>query len=730
MELPAPVVEDAAPDAAATPSHLAADQASAQEAEAELLSYKAALDLQAIVGITDRAGRITGVNDPFCRISQYSREELVGRTHSLLNSRHHPRAFFVEMWRTIGSGATWHGEICNRAKDGSLYWVDTTIVPRHAASGAITGYVSIRYDITKRKTAEAALIEENRKRERAELLLRDVIEALPNGIAAYDADDRLVLFNEAFREFYDRTAPAIVEGATFESILRYGIDHGQFARIGSTRTEQDAWFEARLRDHHNPGRRWIQHLADDRWLQVQERVSRSGHVVGVRTDVTDLKLAERKIKQQAERDPLTGLYNRRVVLDRLGRLLASASQAERFGALVLVDLDGFKAVNDTLGHDAGDSLLTQVGERFQATVRKADIVARLGGDEFAIVLFNLTTPQDAERIVDKLQRCLLPPVQLAARPVTLSASFGVAIVPEHGATPVELMKHADLALYQAKEHGRSTYAVYTPQLQLNIERQASMTEALRNALAEDQILVALQPQTSFTTGRHTGFEALVRWQHEGAMVPPPELISIAENSGLIVNLGYRIIDRAMATMRGMHEAGLAPGRLALNVASAQLQDADFVRRLRELMARHRLHPVDIEIEITENVVIGPGAHTIVATLQELHAAGIGIALDDFGTGYASLSHLKRLPLDRLKIDRSFVRGLHTNPQDAVIARAIITLAHGLGLQVVAEGVETERQFQFLAEEGCDYAQGYLISVPLTARRAHDYMRTQAEFTVI
>ena len=700
------------------------------ETQAELESYKVALNQHAIVGVTDRAGTIVSVNDQFCRISQYPRAELVGKKHSLLNSHHHPREFFRSMWRTIASGQPWHGDICNRAKDGSLYWVDTTIVPRRGVDGRVCGYVSIRYDITTRKAAEAAQAEEIRKRETAEMLLRDIIEALPNGVAAYDADDRLAIFNSAYREFYDVMAPAIVEGASFESILRYGVEQGQFTLSKETEASRQAWFEARMQDHRNPGRRLIQHLAGGRWLQVQERLSRSGYVVGVRTDITELKLAERQIKQQAERDPLTGLYNRRVVLDRLGRLLNAERQPTRLGALVLVDLDGFKSVNDTLGHDAGDALLVEVAERFRDAVRKTDTVARLGGDEFALILPNLTSEQDAGRIVEKLLQCLAPPVSIGTRTVIASASFGVALIPRHGQSPTDLMKHADMALYEAKGSGRCTYAIYSPQLRRIVERRTAMTAALRTAMARDQIQVALQPQVSFANGRHIGFEALVRWRRGRTPVPPPEIISVAEEAGLVVSLGYHIIDKAMTAMRRMLDAGMEPGRLALNVAAAQLKEPDFVGHLRGLIARHRLNPGEVEIEVTENVVLDRSASTIVTTLRELHAAGIAIVLDDFGTGFASLAHLKRFPLSRLKIDRSFVAGINSNGDDAAIAGAIISLAHSLDLEVVAEGVETEDQYQTLSNIGCDLAQGYLISMPLLGDDVFDYMNRQATFAMI
>ncbi len=417
------------------------------EALSELSSYRAALNRHAIVGITDRGGRIIEVNDLFCEISQYSRAELIGRQHRILNSGHHPKPFFRDMWRTISSGESWHGDICNRAKDGSLYWVDTTIVPRKGAEGAIAGYVSIRYDITRRKQAEVALQEENCRREQVERLLRDILEALPNGITAYDESDRLVLFNSAYREFYGLTAPAIHEGASFESILRYGLERGQFLNVRDTEAARESWLSSRLKDHSTPGRSFIQHLSGDRWLQVQERRSPGGYVVGVRTDVTDLKRAERKIKEQAARDPLTGLYNRRAMLDRLERALEGARRDERAGALLLLDLDGFKQVNDTLGHDAGDEMLVRIATRLQTVLRKTDHVARLGGDEFAIILCNLASDGDARRIAEKLLRALQEPLEIGGKSLLPAASFGIALFPQHGSNATELRDCQDFRVW-------------------------------------------------------------------------------------------------------------------------------------------------------------------------------------------------------------------------------------------------------------------------------------------
>ncbi|SHF63630.1 sensor domain-containing protein [Devosia limi] len=701
-------------------SHSSLD-ASVAEAAADLAAYRTAVNQQAIVAVTDRAGRITAVNGLFCRISQYSRSELIGQSHNILNSSYHPRSFFKGMWRQIGSGMVWRGDICNRAKDGSIYWVDTTIVPKLGHNGRSIGYVSIRYDITARKTAEAALVTENQRRHDVEALLHDIIEAVPNGIAACDANGRLILFNTAFQDCYPLARQAIHEGALFEDVLREATQNGQFVLPADSEASKAAFIAARLKEFQRPGRRFVQHLTDGRWLQVQERLSQSGYVVGVRTDVSELKQAERQIKHQAERDALTGLYNRRAILEQLARVLNVSRTSEKVGALIIVDLDGFKAINDSYGHDAGDQLLVALAGRLKATVRQSDVVARLGGDEFALIIQNLNAAQDVQRIAEALLRSLSQQVKLGRRLVIPSASLGVAIYPQDGNTPKELLKNADLALYKAKDRGRATYVVCSPELREGKLRRASMIKALQTAMARGLIEMALQPLVKAGTAEHVGFEALVRWRTQHRDVPPPELISLAEEAGLVVQLGYYIIDRSLKALKDLMDLGLNPGRIAINAAADQLRQPDFSQRLNELIARHGLLPRDVEVEITEGVILARSSARIATTLQELHDTGVSIALDDFGTGYASLSHLKQFPIDSLKIDQSFVRGMTSDNDDSVIARTVISLAHSLGMSVVAEGVETEEQFRFLSNYGCDFIQGYLIGAPMFPDAAKAYL---------
>jgi diguanylate cyclase (GGDEF)-like protein/PAS domain S-box-containing protein len=691
-----------------------------KQAHNELSAHKAALDQHAIVAVTNRAGKIFYANERFCQISGYSREELIGQKHNIVNSGHHPKPFFVDMWRTISQGRPWHDEICNRSKSGSFYWVDTTIVPLRAEAGHIVGFVSIRYDITKRKDAEFALKEENAKRRKAEALLRDLLESIPDGIVAFNENDRLTHCNSAIKNFYSVAAPAIVEGARFSDILEYAIDHGQYSALIGDRRARAEYLDVRLSRHRNPGRPIIQQLNDGRWLQVQERRSKTGRTVAICTDISEIKRAEGTIKRQAERDPLTGLFNRAVLLDRLSKALSNRRRTEQSGALVLIDLDNFKDVNDTLGHDAGDELLVRLAHRFSDALRKSDTIARIGGDEFAVLLPNLVTVSDVEKVIGKLVSRVNEPVTLGHRTIRPGCSLGVTFFPRDGQTPKDLLKNADIALYQAKARGRGGYCFFNSTLREGLEQFQAMSDALRVALDRDEIEVAFQPQIAFEGRRHAGFEGLARWNNQGRWAPPSEFIPVAEETGLIIPLGYRVLEKCLAMVRDFQDKGFDAGQVAVNVAASQLKQDDFAERVQSLLARHGVEPQSLEIEVTENVLLDRASDRIAESLHGLRRLGVTIALDDFGTGYASLSHLKRFPVDRLKIDQSFVREIESRPQCAIIVRAIINLAHNLGMQVVAEGIETKTQFEFLREQGCDIAQGHLIGRPMSADAMRSY----------
>jgi diguanylate cyclase (GGDEF)-like protein/PAS domain S-box-containing protein len=686
--------------------------------------YQAALDGNAIVAVTDLRARILFVNAQFSRVSGYDEAELLGQSHAIVNSGHHPREFFIEMWRTIARGARWQGEICNRTKLGEIYWVDTTIVPLTGPEGRLEAYMSIRYDITRLKVAEAALREEIEKRRKAEALLTDVIETVPTGIVAFDAEDRLVMFNQAYAACFPHTPEAVRLGRSFEALLRDTVVAGDYVLSRNTPAAREAWIQNRLREHQNPSLMRVQEMADGRWMQIQERRSGSGHVVATCTDITELKRSEEAVKYLAEHDSLTGLRNRSTLPRHLAEAVATSLQTGRAGALLVVDLDGFKRVNDTYGHAAGDAMLVEISRRLTRSVRGTHNVVRLGGDEFAIIIPNVADGSEVAKIAAKLSAVVEQPLEVAKRIIHPKSSIGGALFPRDGQKLKVLLKKADLALYRAKAQKAEGWQLFSRSMQADIEKQRRMATALSAAVASDRIEIALQPQFTLDDCGHVGFEALARWTHRGVSVPPSRFIPVAEQSGLISTIGLQVMDKSLRAMRELQQSGARVGTLAINVAADQIRSPEFPSILESMVRSHRMAPSDVELELTENILLDDRSVQIALSLTTLKAMGFSIALDDFGTGYASLSHLSRFPVDRIKIDREFVADIR-GPETCTIVRATIGLAHALGMKVVAEGIETQGQLAQLRRCDCDYGQGYLISRPLQENQLKGYMENKS-----
>lgn len=434
--------------------------------------------------------------------------------------------------------------------------------------------------------------------------------------------------------------------------------------------------------------------------------------------ITERKAAEEEIRTLAFYDPLTRLPNRRLLLDRLRQALASSSRSGRDGALLFIDLDNFKTLNDTLGHDMGDLLLQQVAPRLCSCVREGDTVARLGGDEFVIMLEDLSNnPEDAAiqiRIVgEKILAALNQPYELSSGKHHSTASIGATLFGEDRSSIDELLKQADIAMYQAKADGRNSLRFFDPDLQAAVHARAILEADLRRGIAEGQFLLHYQPQVD-GTGRLTGAEALIRWQHpERGLVLPATFIPLAEQTGLILPLGNWVLETACRQLAawGSHPE-TSHLTLAVNVSAHQLQQTGFIDQVMTAVIRAEANPRRIKLELTESMFL-ENLEDVIGKMTALNAQGLSFSLDDFGTGYSSLSHLKRLPLSQLKIDQSFVRDILTDANDATIAHTILDLGRSFGLTVIAEGVETEGQRAFLAQHGCGAFQGYLFGRPVS-----------------
>jgi diguanylate cyclase (GGDEF)-like protein len=448
-----------------------------------------------------------------------------------------------------------------------------------------------------------------------------------------------------------------------------------------------------------------------RWLH-QQVVPVEGGIVAIVRDISERKLVEERMQHLAHHDTLTGLPNRSLITDRLE--LATA-QARRHGGSVLVafiDLDGFKLVNDGLGHNAGDELLKVVAERMAGCLRAGDTVGRFGGDEFVLLLGESGAVADAAPVLERVREAVLRSITLCGQEVRVSCSIGVAVYPHDGDDAETLLMHADAAMYRAKELGKNNCQFYTGEMNAHIEEKLALLEGLRVALDQNQFRLVYQPKVDLRDGRVFGVEALVRWMHpEHSVIGPDRFIPLAEESGVIVALGEWVLRTACCQNRAWQDAGLAPLRISVNVSPRQFEEQQLVQRVARALADSGLAPEWLELEVTEGVIMRdlPGA---VAKMAALRAMGVSLSIDDFGTGYSSLSALKSFPISTLKIDKSFVRDLGRSEGDEAIASSIIGLAHRLKLRVIAEGVETEQQRSFLRENGCDEMQGYLFSRPV------------------
>ena len=551
----------------------------------------------------------------------------------------------------------------------------------------------------------------------AEEKYRAIFEDAVVGIFQITPEGRPLSVNRALAEMHGYDSPEQLLAEVSNVVHQLFVDPNRMDELRQMLEEKGAVRGAEIEVYRRDRTK--------KWVLMSLRAAIHGNSVlneGIVEDISDRKAAEEQVQLLAYYDALTGLPNRTLLRDRLSQALASARRQKCKVALLFLDLDRFKDINDSLGHSAGDLLLKEVAERLKRWAREQDTVARLGGDEFLIVLASVKDIPGAAVAAERLMDAMTAEFVVQGHPLMVSCSLGISIFPEHGADGETLIKNADAAMYSAKDYGRNNFQFFTGDMNAEVVERLTLENGLRLALDRKEFFLVYQPQMDIATGRITGLEALLRWQHaELGLVPPDKFIRIAENSGLIMPIGEWVLRTACSQARKWQDEGLLAVPVAVNVSAVQFRQEGFRKMIDRVLRETGLAPQYLELELTESLLLS-NADVTLSVLRGLKAMGLKLAIDDFGTGYSSFSYLKHFPVSKLKIDGSFVRDVAVNPDDAAITTAIISMAKSLNLKVIAEGVEDEVQMSFLRAHQCDEIQGYYFSKPLAVEEAADKLR--------
>jgi diguanylate cyclase (GGDEF)-like protein/PAS domain S-box-containing protein len=654
------------------------------------------------MSIADGSGALLGANPAFCEMTGFSEEELLAL--SVTNITHpDDQAETARLHAELRANVRDSFVINKRYRrpDGRYVWAQASVSAVRDKDGNVVSTIGIAENITERMHAEATLL----LRERA-------LESSANGVAIVNCSTQRYPIEYVNPAFGYMTGYSVAEvlGADFTMLLgkdasqpgveklRQAMENCQDARAVVRATRRDGlvyWSEFSI-------------------APVRAPSGAVTHFVAVMVDVSEGRKYQEQLEHQATHDALTGLANRSLLHDRIEQALTRAQRNGTIVAVTYIDLDQFKFVNDSLGHDVGDQLIREVGERLTHAIRNGDTVARIGGDEFVVVLTDSDSENDIMVAIVRIQDAMLESFVINELPVTVTASIGVSIYPKDASHRSQLLRNADMAMYRAKEEGRNNAQFYTRELNARVQERVFVERNMRAALERDEFRLYYQPQIQVASDRIVGAEALIRWEHPTrGLIPPAQFIGIAEETDLIVELGRWVIDTACKQWRAWQDAGLSPPMLAVNLAARQLKDPSLRDTVFACMYKYAVPASALGLEITESQIMD-NPDQVSSLLEEFRSAGLHVAIDDFGTGYSSLAYLKRLPVSTLKIDKSFVRDLETSAGDAAIAKAIISLAHSLGMDVVAEGVECEHQVEFMRLNGCDVIQGYFYGKPMPA----------------
>ncbi len=668
-----------------------------------------------VVGIfqTTLEGEFLSVNPALALGAGYdSPEDFLGHVHSTaqLYVGQKCRDELRDLVRTQRVVKDFEAEL--KAKDGSKRWVSIDVGATPDREGTNFHLEGTVQDITQRKRAEEAL-------HTAEQKYRSIFENAVLGIFQTTLEGEFLSVNPALARMAGYDSPEDF-CASVPCTAQLYIDPKRREQLRELIVAQKLVHDFEVEFKTKEGGK--------RTTSVNVRVTpdRDGtnfHLEGTVQDITERKAAEAQVQFLAYYDALTGLPNRTLLRDRILVALAGARRHREKVALLFLDLDHFKTINDSLGHSIGDQLLKEVAERLKKLTREPDTVARLGGDEFLVLMTDINETAEAVLVAERIVDAMAAEFVIQGHLLNVSCSLGISIFPDDGEEAEALFKNADLAMYDAKEHGRNNVRLFTPEMNIQAVERMTLENSLRSALERSEFYLVYQPQADLATGEIIGCEALIRWRHpELGVVPPNKFIPIAESSGLIIPIGEWVLRTACAQARQWQDQGLLAVPVAVNVSAVQFQQKDFLRLIETVLRESRLAPQYLELELTESLILS-NADVVLFMLQQLREMGVRLSIDDFGTGYSSLSYLKQFPVYKLKIDGSFVRDVDIDPDDAAIIGSILVMAKSLGLKVVAECVENEEQVSFLRAHHCDEIQGYYFSRPLPADELGDKLRS-------
>ncbi len=656
---------------------------------------------QAKVGIAHIAvdGHFLRVNHKLCLITGYSEAELLTRNCQSITYFEDVSDHLGSMLQLLaGEIPTFTADVRYVRKNGSLVWVNITQSVARSMAGEADYLIMVVEDITSRKESEA----------RHRLNSR-ILDSINEGIMVMGATKLIVSVNPAF-----------------STITGYGKKEviGRNPRLLHSDLVDESFYQAMWRSIHETGQ-WQGEMLDRRkdgasyikWLSINTLKYENGevsHYIAVFSDISERKTAEERLTYMAQHDVLTGLPNRMLLQDRLTQAVAHAEREQRKVAVMFLDLDLFKDINDTLGHAIGDKLLQEIADRIRSTARASDTVSRQGGDEFVIMLPDMETTDAVAAIAVKLLETIAAPLWIDGNEIAVTTSIGISVFPEDGRDGNSLIKQADAAMYQAKKIGRNAYEFFTPEMNQRALERMAVEKKLRHALERHEFYLHYQPQVDLRSGRIIGAEALLRWNNpEAGIILPGQFISLAEENGMIIPIGEWVLREACRQNRAWRDQGLPEIIMTVNLSAVQFRQKNLGDMVMSIVRDSDLTRSGLELEITESTVMHD-ADAVILLLGKLKDLGVRLAVDDFGTGYSSLSHLKRFPIDKLKIDQSFVRDVMVDPDNAAITSTIISMARSLKLKVIAEGVETADQLAFLKKRECDEMQGYYFSKPMPA----------------